>query len=467
MTIPKNIKFFHILYITLIACSIWFLAPIPDGLSIKAWHMLIIFISTMIGMMLEVIPLCGTLFLSLLIASLTGTVDLKTHGFTGFSNMVIWLLFFVLALSKAITKSTIGLRIAYFFVKIFGKNVLGLAYSLSFTELTLSTILPSNTSRAASVGLPVISSLSKYISSTLKGVSEKSIGSFLTLVYTSSNAICSGMFLTAMISNTLIVDIAGKYGITLTWLGWASKTIIPCLLILLILPLLVYFLSNPRVMDLSAVQKDATETIKDLGPLSTKEKWVLGVFCGMLFMWIFAEFTGISIITTTLIGVIIFLILGIFTVKDILSDSSALSAVMILGILVSYVNCLLEYGTIDWFNAKVSNMLVFCPGWAKLYTLSCLYFVTHYFFSGEGSRIIALYGPFILMGFALGIDKIQLVMTLGVFSAFSDMLAHYTCPLSILMFSGGYVSVKKWMTVGIILSGISIAIWFVVNSFLW
>lgn len=467
MTIPGNIKIFHILFIMVAACCIWIIIPTPEGLTAKAWHMLIVFISTMIGIMLEIIPLCGTLFLSLAAASLTGTIDLKTQGFTGFSNIVPWLLFFILALSKSITKSTIGLRIAYFFVKVFGKNVIGLAYSLSFTELTLSTILPSNTARGASVGLPVVSSLAKYISSALKGISEKTIGTFLTLVYTSANSVCSSMFLTAMISNAIIVDIAERNGISLTWLKWASHTVPACLLILLTLPLILYFLTRPKVMDLTALQKDASEKIKKLGALSVNEKCVLYIFCGMLVLWILAEFTGINIITTTLIGIVICLILGIFTVKDVLSDQSALSAVIMLGVLISYVNCMSEYGTIEWFNGKVGSIIAFCPEKTRLYVLSVIYFMTHYFFSGEGARIIALYPPFVLTGLALGIDKLPLVTTLAVFSAFSDMLAHYTCPVSILMFSNGYVSVKKWMAVGCVISIISITIWFVSNSLIW
>lgn len=467
MPISKDIKVYHILCIILVVCCVWFFAPVPEGLSPKAWHMLLIFVSTMVGVMLEVVPLCGTLFLSLLTASLTGVIDLKTQGFTGFTNMVPWLLFFILALSKSITKSTIAPRIAYFFIRIFGKNVIGLAYSLSLTELTLSTILPSNTARGASVGFPVVSSLSKYISSTLHNISEKTIGSFLTLVYTSANSVCSGMFLTAMISNVLIADVAEKHGLSLPWLTWVSYTVVPCLLILLALPTVLYFLIKPKVMDLKSVQQDAIEKIKNLGKLTSNEKCVLYVFCGMLLMWILAEFTGISILTTTLIGIAIFLFLGIFTVKDILSDHSALSAVIMLGILISYVNCMLEYGVIDWVNLKVGGMLDFCPKGIRLYLLSCIYFLMHYFFSGEGSRIIALYGPFVATGLALGIDKTQLIMTLAVFSAFSDMLAHYTCPVSILMYSKGYVSVKKWMSIGIIISMISILIWFAANPLFW
>ncbi len=462
MTIPKNIKSVHILFIIITSSLFWFLIPAPETLSYKAWHMLIIFVATMFGIMLEVIPLCGTLFLSLLCASLTGTIELKTQGFSGFTNIVPWLLFFVLALSKSITKSSIGLRIAYFFMKIFGKTIIGLAYSISFTELILATILPSNTARGVSVGLPIVTSLSQYIGHNIKNISEKTIGAFLTLVYTSANSICSGLFLTGMISNAIIADFAEKNGLYLSWIKWLSYTIVPGIIMLIAIPLILYWLTPPKIMKLGMIQQNASQKAKELGPLTSNEKCVLFVFLGMLIMWILADITGISIITTTLLGVCIFLILGIFSVKDILSDHSALSSVIMLGVLISYVNCMMDYGIIDWFNSKIGVILATCPQWGRFYILSIIYFLTHYFFSGEGARIIALNTPFVLTGIALGIDKVQIIMTLAVFSSLSDMLAHYTCPVSIMMFSNGYVSAKKWMSIGIIISIISMSIWFLI-----
>ena len=74
-------------------------------------------------------------------------------------------------------------------MRIFGKNIIGLAYSISITETILSSILPSNTARAASVGFPIVTSLSEYIGSNVKNVSSKAEGAFLTLVYTRANSI--------------------------------------------------------------------------------------------------------------------------------------------------------------------------------------------------------------------------------------------------------------------------------------
>ena len=345
-------------------------------------------------------------------------------------------------------------------MKTFGKGIVGLSYSISLTEMVTAPILPSNTARAASIGFPLVSSLSKHISENIKGVSEKSVGAFLSLLYAHSNAICSCMFLTGMISNALIVEFAEKINVKLTWISWLQYTIVPCAVLLAILPIILKFLCNVKVQKLENIREIANKNYKDLGPLNQTEKLIILIFCVMLLMWVFADVIGIQIITTTLMGLCLFLMLGILDIKEMLSSDKAVNSFIMLGLLISYVTCLIDFGAINWFNNIISEAIKVGNPTIALYVLSILYFFAHYFFSGEASRIVALYAPFLATGVALGIDKLQLVMTLAVFSSLSDVLSHYTCPSAITMFSAGYVSVKKWMSVGILMGCICMATWF-------
>lgn len=445
--------------IILAAVFAWFVIPAQPGLSEKALHMVIIFIASMAGIMLEVCRPVECLLISMAIAALTGVIDIK-QGFTGFNNIVPWLLFSVLSLAKVITKTTLGMRLAYLFMRYFGKGIIGLSYSITLTEFFVAPLLPSNTARGASVGLPLVTSLSKYISSHINGVSEKSVGAYFSLLYAYSNAICSSMFLTAMISNALIADAASNVGVTLTWLSWTKYTVIPCLIILLVLPFILRILCNPKVKDLGNIKKEAKKNYKDLGPLTSKEKFIISTFMGMLLLWIFGDSIGISVMTTTLLGVSIFMLAGILDIKEMLSCYSTFSAVMMLGILISYVNCLISFGAIEWFNGVISGTLIGFDKNLAFILLSIIYYFTHYFFTGEGARIIALYVPFLATGVALGVDKVVVVMTLAFFSSASDVLTNYTCPVAITMFSSGYISAKKWVFCGIITALLIMTIWF-------
>ena len=459
LTINKEIKIFRLAAIVVIATLAWmFLKPVA-GLSDKALHMIIIFVATMTGVMLEVCSTVAFLLMSMLIANLTGTIEVK-EGFCGFSNIVPWLLFLVLSLATAITKTSLGMRLAYIFMKFFGKGINGLSYSIILTELFVAPVLPSNTARAASIGYPLVTSLSKYISANVKNVTEKSIGSYLSVLYSSSNAVCSSLFLTAMISNAIIVEVMRENNIHMTWLTWTKFAIVPGIIILAVIPFIVRIFCSPKTRDLGDIQAKAKTNYETLGELSKHEKCIIATFGIMLIMWILAETIHIPVLVTTLLGLCVFYSLGIVNIKDILSSHGTFNAVITLSIIISYVNCLTAFGAIDWFNKVVTDMIGGFPPLMSFLILSIIYFFAHYFFTGEGSRIIALYSSFLSIGMSLGIDKMSVSMTLAVFSSMSSILTHYSGPVAILMFSTGYVSPKKWLANGTTLALVIMCIWF-------
>ncbi len=459
LTINKEIKIFRLVAIVVIATLAWmFLKPVA-GLSDKALHMIIIFVATMTGVMLEVCSTVAFLLMSMLIANLTGTIEVK-EGFCGFSNIVPWLLFLVLSLATAITKTSLGMRLAYIFMKFFGKGINGLSYSIILTELFVAPVLPSNTARAASIGYPLVTSLSKYISANVKNVTEKSIGSYLSVLYSSSNAVCSSLFLTAMISNAIIVEVMRENNIHMTWLTWTKFAILPGIIILAVIPFIVRIFCSPKTRDLGDIQAKAKTNYETLGELSKHEKCIIATFGIMLIMWILAETIHIPVLVTTLLGLCVFYSLGIVNIKDILSSHGTFNAVITLSIIISYVNCLTAFGAIDWFNKVVTDMIGGFPPLMSFLILSIIYFFAHYFFTGEGSRIIALYSSFLSIGMSLGIDKMSVSMTLAVFSSMSSILTHYSGPVAILMFSTGYVSPKKWLANGTTLALVIMCIWF-------
>jgi DASS family divalent anion:Na+ symporter len=421
--------------------------------------MIILFIASMMGIMLEVCEPCIMLFLSMCVASLSGVVEIK-QCFSGFSNLVPWLILLALSLASVVTKTNLGIRLAYLFVKLFGKNMTGLSYSLVMTEFLAAPLIPSNTARGANIGLPLVTSIARYISSNSEKIQEKSIGSYLTILYSYSNAICSAIFVTAMISNAIIVEELGKIGIQMNWLAWSKFMIIPGICILLVLPFILRILYRHGVHDLGGLRELAAESYEAMGKLTQQEKCILSIFALMLLMWIFSEIIGIPIIVTVLIGITIFAMLGLLSMKEALSSYSTLNPVIMIGILISYVNCLATSGAIEWFNGLISSELGAFDKGLAFYLLTIIYYFTHYFFSGESSRIIALYVPFLSTGIALGLEPTKLGVTLAFFSAVSDILAHYTCPASITMFSTGYISVGKWIKSGIVVTVIVMTIWF-------
>ena len=443
--------------------AIWailsFCFQVPSGMTLQAWRMLILFCITILSIICNIAPIYCILLTSVLIANLFGIIDIGTQAFTGFNTSVPWLLLFILGCASAINKTTIGMRIAYFFIKVLGKSTLGLAYGIVATETILAAIIPSNTARAASVGVPIVTSLTKYVSNSY-GTPEKTIGSFLSLVYSSTSAICSGLFITAMVSNAVILQIAKQYGINITWLSWFFERIIPYSIMMLVIPIILYCTIRPKTPNLDQVRQKIITKLNTMPIMCKEEKIIICVFSFMLLLWIFSEYINIPIITTTIIGLCVFLFLKIITIEKWLADKSTINMFFMLGFLISYVNCLIEYGAINWFNNKIAELIAIFPQHLKMYALSTIYFLSSYFFSGEGTKILALNIPFVATGITFGLDKHTLITTLAVFSTTSSVLSYYSGPTSLLLYNTGYTGAAKWMGIGVVNAIAIIIIWF-------
>ncbi len=442
-----------------------FLSTYTD-LSPQGARMSVIFIMAVVGIMLKVCHQILWLLLMVSIASLSGAIDV-CDGFSGFTKMVPWLVFAVLSLSPLITTTPLSLRLAYFFMKHFGGNILGLSFSIAFTELIVAPMLPSNTARAASVGLPLATSLTKYISSNVPGVSEQSIGQYLSIFCSFCNTISSGLFYTGMISNALIPEITAKAGVNFTWFSWFKFMAIPYLITLFIIPFILKFCCKLKVDKLGELQKKADQNSKELGKITPKEKIILSVFFGMLVLWVLSEYIHISVLTTALIGVCLFVFLGVLSMKDVFSNNNAFTFLIFLGVLISLVNCLGSTGVMTWFSNKVALSLNGMSPNVAFLLLTAIYYYAQFFFNGESSKIVALYAPFFTTGLAMGINPIMLAVTLASFSSAADFLAPHVCPTCLTLSSTGYVSFKKWLFCGVVTSVIFLTIWYTYSYMVW
>ena len=147
-----NTKLFPLSITVLIGLCLWFIPP-PEGVGTQAWHLLAIFIATIVGIVIKPLPMGAVAILGITATALTGTLSIS-EALSGFGNRVIWLLVTAFFISRGFIKTGLGARIAYLIIRALGKNSLGLAYGLAATDLVLSPAIPSNTARAGGVVFP-------------------------------------------------------------------------------------------------------------------------------------------------------------------------------------------------------------------------------------------------------------------------------------------------------------------------
>lgn len=197
----------------------WF-CPHPVGLKPEAWHLMVIFVVTVLGLIIKPLPMGAVAIIALTVAMLTKVVTLQ-QGFGAFSSEVVWLVVFALFIAKGFSVTGLGRRIALFFTALLGKKTLGLSYGLMATDLILAPAIPSVTGRSAGIVYPILQGIANSYKSFPHTDSARKIGAFLTVTAFQVTVITSAMFMTAMAANPILTSLSKDQDILISWTDWA------------------------------------------------------------------------------------------------------------------------------------------------------------------------------------------------------------------------------------------------------
>jgi len=270
-----------------IGLAIWF-SPVPAGVKPQAWHLLAIFIATIFGLILAPLPMGAVVIIGVVLTGLTGILKIGPL-LSGFSNSTVWLIVAALLVARGFISTGLGRRISFLFIRAFGRKTLGLAYSITATDLVLAPATPSNTARGGGIIYPVIRALANTFGSE-PGETSRKIGAFLIAVEYQAVVITSAMFLTSMAPNLLTAELAQKIAnLSLTWALWAKAAIIPGLLSLIIVPFILYKIYPPEIKSTPQAAEFAHKELQKMGAMKRSEKIMLFVFLLILALWATGE----------------------------------------------------------------------------------------------------------------------------------------------------------------------------------
>ncbi|WP_404466919.1 anion permease [Planococcus rifietoensis] len=449
-----------------IGATIWFI-PAPSGLETDAWHLFSIFVATIVALVIKPIPMGSTAILALTIIALTQILTLE-QSLSGFQNTTIWLIVIAFFISRGFIKTGLGTRVSYLFVRLFGKKTLGLSYSMLLSDLILAPAMPSNTARAGGIIFPIIRSLSETYDSRVGDGTERRIGAFLVKVSFQGDMITSAMFVTAMAANPLAVQITQEItGETITWGGWALAALVPGLISLALIPFVIYKLYPPELKETPEASAIAVEKLKEMGPMKKEERYMIGVFVLLLSLWIFGGNFGISATTSAFVGLCVLLLSGVLTWSDIKKEQGAWDTLVWFSVLVMMATYLNELGMIPWFSDLMGNAVGQMSWMMTLVILAIVYFYSHYFFASNTAHVSAMYAAFLSVIVASGAPPLLSALILAFFSNLFSCLTHYGAGPAPVFFGSGYVSQKKWWSLGFIISLIHIVVWFGAGGLWW
>lgn len=423
-------------FIFIFGVALWF-SPVPEGLTLQAWHLFSIFISIILAVILEAFPIFTASIIGLGFSVLTSTLTPK-EAYSGFSQSFILLIIVAFLIARGVIKSGLGKRIAFLIIKRFGKSSLGLGYSMIAADMFIAPAFPSNTARSG-VLFPIVNALSSDSGSKVADGTRKKLGAYLMMTSMAGITISSAMWFTAMAANPAGVKMAAEFGVNINFGSWALAALLPTLLAFIAIPWVLFKLFPPEIKHTPNAPEIAKQELKHMGNVH-KNEYIMGfTFITMVTLWVLSPVFGFDKTAIAFLGLAALMISNIFTLEDLAHEGRALGVLIWFAILYSMSSELNHLGFMSWLGGHISTFVV-GYAWQLVYVLLVLAYVfIHYFFVSQTAQMLALFSVFLGVGVNAGIPAELLSMMLLFATNFNAMITPQGSSANVIYLGSGYI----------------------------
>ena len=452
------------------------LIPAPEGLPQHAWYFFAIFAGVVVGLMLEPLPggAIGIIGVSLVAALapwvLYSPAELAKPGFkapnaalnwalSGFANSTVWLIFGAFMFAMGYEKTGLGRRLALQLVKLMGRRTLMLGYAVVLTDTLLAPFTPSNTARSGGTIYPVLRNLPALYDSKPNDPSARRIGSYLMWVAIAGTCVTSSMFVTALAPNLLAVELIKKTAkLDIGWTQWFVAFLPVGVLLLILIPILTYWLYPPEVKEGKEVPQWAAKELGTMGGMSGREMLLAALVVLALALWIFGG-DVINATTVALVVISLMLLTAVFSWEDMITNKAAWNTLAWFATLVALADGLSKVGFVKWFADSVAaHMGGFTPGMAMVALILVFYF-THYLFASVTAHTTAMLPVMLAVGSTIpGMNMLQFALSLAFTLGLMGILTPYATGPSPVYYGSGYLPTADYWKLGGVFGVLFIAV---------
>jgi L-tartrate/succinate antiporter len=440
--------------------------PPPAGLAQHAWYYFAVFAGVIAALITEPIPnpAVGLVGLSLMAALsrwvLFSPADQAKAGFkiagqtinwalSGFSSTTVWLVGAAFMFALGYQKTGLGRRIALLLVRALGRNTLSLGYATTFAEAALAPFTPSNTARGAGIMFPIVSNLPGLFNSKPHEPSAGRIGGYIMWTTFAADCITSTLFMTACAPNFLAVSFIEKIAkVHITCAQWMMGSLPFALPLLLLLPLLVYWIYPPEIRRSTEASQWAARELAGMGAVSRREATLAAIVIGAILMWVFGgELLDPAL--TAFCGIALMLVLGVVTWDDMAKNHAAWTTIMLLATLVTLADGLGRAGFIPWFAQYVAAHVGGLSPTLMVMALVAIYFFSHYMFASLTAHTTAMMP--LMLGAAISIPGVPVAtvsLALALTTGLMGVISPYATGPGLAYYNSGYIAPSQFWKLG-------------------
>jgi len=452
----KTIKY-TLLGLGLLAGAFLLLMSPPDGLSTEGARCLGVAVICFTLWVFQSIPLAATSLLAIILLP-TFNILGSTQVFSYFGNSAVFFLLGVFILSGAIIRTGLSKRMAFLFIRHFGRSPTGILFGVTFTCAVFALFMPAH--GVAAMMFPVVLEITSVLGLE-KGSSTLGKSLFLALAWGSVVG-GIGTYLGGARVPLAAEFLRETYGTRIDFLSWAAAA----MPIAIILTILVFFALRWRfpseLSDVSIAQTFLSDELKHMGRLSTAElRTALVVMCAIL-GWVFAGHRiGLAVISiAAAVGVFVLRIAKWNEVADYINWG----VIVMYGGAIALGKALYETQSIEWLVGRIMSGVDFSP-WLLIALLSALSILLTEAISNAAAVVILVplsYGFVATTG--ISPEILTMVVTIPAGLAFCLPVG---TPPNAIAFSSGYYHLRDSFGLGFFIKIAAWCIFFLVARFIW
>ena len=429
----------------------------PIGLSVPAYHSLIILVLVFMLVTFEPIPFPAIALLTLVLQVVLGVAP-PDQVASSFMNDAVLFVMGSLMFAIAIVHQGLDIRLARFIVFIFGKSKRMFLAGLMSISAILSSFLGEHT--VIAIMLPIGLSVIKNIDTQQPDGKNAVLITLFSIAY--GTIIGSIGTPSGGARNVIMINYLQEFSnVHIDYWKW-MKHAYPILIIQLIVAYFVLqfaFPSSLKNIKMRGYKKNIENRSikKDINHLFS-----CLIIIAIIASWFtFNDIYGLGIIA--LGGALTFMIFGMITWEEI-NKNTNWGVILLFAATISLGFQINETGASSWLVIKFNELLNSLPAnsmnvsWSIMAILSGL---TANFFTS--SATVSLIGP---MAIELHPTDISFALSSAIASGFS-FLTVISSPTAMIIYSTGLVSTKVFFRVGILMFIISILILYLMSQFYW
>ena len=429
----------------------------PIGLSVPAYHSLIILVLVFMLVTFEPIPFPAIALLTLVLQVVLGVAP-PDQVASSFMNDAVLFVMGSLMFAIAIVHQGLDIRLARFIVFIFGKSKRMFLAGLMSISAILSSFLGEHT--VIAIMLPIGLSVIKNIDIQQTDGKNAVLITLFSIAY--GTIIGSIGTPSGGARNVIMINYLQEFSnVHIDYWKW-MKHAYPILIIQLIVAYFVLqfaFPSSLKNIKMRGYKKNVENRSikKDINHLFS-----CLIIIAIIASWFtFNDIYGLGIIA--LGGALTFMIFGMITWEEI-NKNTNWGVILLFAATISLGFQINETGASSWLVIKFNELLNSLPAnsmnvsWSIMAILSGL---TANFFTS--SATVSLIGP---MAIELHPTDISFALSSAIASGFS-FLTVISSPTAMIIYSTGLVSTKVFFKVGILMFIISILILYLMSQFYW